>query len=89
VFVEIDSLREQQVTENTLIFLQLLVKGSHDDASELETSPNSRTARKQNEPTRESNVLPTVSLLSELGATFETRERLLHVSGDNLTMQSA
>ena len=48
VFVEIDSLREQQVTENTLIFLQLLVKGSHDDASELETSPNSRTARKQN-----------------------------------------
>ena len=90
VLVEMCTLREQQVTQNTLIFLDFLVNSSN---VLLQTALRCRQivaqfTSKTNKLVNRPNVLSKSALRRQLDATFQTRKLLLHVNGDNVRMQT-
>jgi methyl coenzyme M reductase beta subunit len=81
VFVEIDSLREQQVTENTQIPLQLLVNGSH--------MLLQRTTRRRQIVallTSKTTVLSKVASVRKHAVAFETSMYELHMNRLEMTL---
>ena len=81
VLVEILLSREQQVTQNTLIVLQLLVNSSHMTSQvTLRRQIVAQVTSETNPLVNRLNVSPKTASVRELGFTFQTRKLLLHMN---------